>query len=222
MVIPRPITPSSKVLKSVRSIQNRNFKNIEIIIVNDCSNDNSSKIFDYLLETDKRIRIFHHMKNLGLFRSRLDGILYSRGKYIIAFDTGDLYEDNYVLFDIYNIVEKYNLDSCKFFFRTVFNFNNLSNYQLPFKNEIISKIEYNPKNIESFDNQIFPNCGNIWNRLIRANTYIKGFSMLNELMLNVYKNFWRIFGIILLLIWLVITILLLIELDMYIILMVRK
>ena len=28
-------------LKSIRSIQNQKFKNIEIIIVNDCSNDNS-------------------------------------------------------------------------------------------------------------------------------------------------------------------------------------
>ena len=95
-------------MKSVRSIQNQNFKNIEIIIVNDCSTDNSSKIFNYLLEKDSRIRIFHHIKNLGLFRSRLDGILYSRGKYIIAFDAGDLYEDNYVLLDSYNIMKKYN------------------------------------------------------------------------------------------------------------------
>ena len=48
-------------LKSIRSIQNQNFKNIEIIIVDDCSNDNSSKIFNYLIETDPRIRIFHHI-----------------------------------------------------------------------------------------------------------------------------------------------------------------
>ena len=104
-------------LKSIRSIQNQNFKNIEIIIVNDCSNDNSSFIFNYLLETDPRIRIFHHMINLGLYRARLNGILYSRGKYIIAFDAGDLYEDNYVLLDAYNVIKKYNLDSCKFIYR---------------------------------------------------------------------------------------------------------
>ena len=178
-------------LKSVRSIQNQNFKNIEIIIVNDCSNDNSSKIFEYLLETDERIRIFHHMKNLGLYRSRLDGILYSRGKYIIGFDTGDLYEDNYVLLDSYNIMERYKLDSCKFFFRMIHNFNNLSDFIIPYMNGIKSKIEYNKKNIKSFDNEIFKQCGNIWNRIIRADIYIKSLFLLNELMLNVYKNFWE-------------------------------
>ena len=46
-------------MKSIRSIQNQSFKNIEIIIVNDCSTDNSKKVFEYLLETDPRIRIFH-------------------------------------------------------------------------------------------------------------------------------------------------------------------
>ena len=70
------------ILKSVRSIQNQNFKNIEIIIVNDCSTDNSSSIFNYLLKTDQRIRIFHHMTNMGCWRSRLDGILYSRGRFL--------------------------------------------------------------------------------------------------------------------------------------------
>jgi hypothetical protein len=53
------------IMKSIRSIQNQSFKNIEIIIVNDCSTDNSSKYFNYLLETEPRIRIFHHLKNMG-------------------------------------------------------------------------------------------------------------------------------------------------------------
>ena len=96
------------ILKTIRSIQNQNFKNIEIIIVNDCSKDNSSTIFKYLLETDPRIRIFNHIVNLGLFWSRLDWILYSRGKYLITFDAGDIYEGDYVLTDAYNIIEKYN------------------------------------------------------------------------------------------------------------------
>ena len=34
-------------IKSIRSIQNQNFKNIEIIIVNDCSTDNSKEVFNY-------------------------------------------------------------------------------------------------------------------------------------------------------------------------------
>ena len=49
-------------IKSIRSIQNQTFKNIEIIIVNDCSRDNSSRPFTYLLDTDPRIRIFNNVK----------------------------------------------------------------------------------------------------------------------------------------------------------------
>ena len=177
-------------LKSIRSIQNQNLKNIEIIIVNDGSTDNYTELFNYLLKTDERIRIFHHMTNLGVFRSRLDGILYSRGKYIILFDTGDLYEDNYVLLDAFNIIEKYNLDSCKFLFRTVSNFNNLTDTVIPYNIRKKIKIIYDSHRIKALNDKIFIQCGSIWNRLTRANTYLKGILLLNDLMLNVYKNFW--------------------------------
>ena len=93
-------------MKSIRSIQNQSLKNIEIIIVDDCSTDNTSNIFPYLLKTDPRVRIFTHLKNMGVWRSRIDGFLYSRGEYVIHFDVGDLYEDNLVLEDAYNIAKK--------------------------------------------------------------------------------------------------------------------
>ena len=175
-------------MKSIRSIQNQSFKNIEIIIVNDCSTDNSKKVFEYLLETDPRIRIFHHLKNMGCWRTRLDGILYSRGKYSILFDTGDLYEDNYVLEDAYNITEKYNLDSAKFLFRIIKSFKKLNESTVYFHVNENSKIIYEPTEIENFNNFIFRGWGNIWNRLTRTNIYIKGIYLLNDIVLNLYKN----------------------------------
>ena len=51
--------------------------------------EQSRLVVDYLLETDLRIRIFHHIINMGCWRSRLDGVMYSRGKYIILFDAGE-------------------------------------------------------------------------------------------------------------------------------------
>ena len=177
-------------LKSIRSIQNQNFKNLEIIIVNDFSNDNSSEIFNYLLKTDLRIRIFHHNKNLGVFKSRLDGILYSKGKYIILFDPGDFYEDNYVLLDAYNILEKYNLDSCKFIYRHIRNINKLKNTHLHYHADSRAKIVYKPNNIKTLDFRVFRKSHAIWNRLVRSSIYIKGILKFNELTLNVYKNLW--------------------------------
>ena len=175
-------------LKSIRSIQNQNFKNIEIIIVNDCSTDNSTFLFNYLLETDPRIRIFHHIINMGIWRSKLDGIIYSRGKYIILFEVGNLYEDNYVLLDAYNIMENNNIDSCKFLFRTIRDFKNLTNSGVYFHIGYNPKIVYEENNIRALNRKIFGFWGNTWNRLVRANIYTKAILSLNEILLNIHKN----------------------------------
>ena len=181
---------NNTLLKSVRSIQNQKFKNIEIIIVNDCSTDNSKYLFNYLLETDPRIRIIHHMKNMGCWRSRLDGIIYSKGKYVILFDAGDLYEDNYVLEDAFNIMEKYNLDSCKFLFRILRSYQKLEKSQIFFHVGKKAEIVYGYENINYYNRKVFSYWGNIWNRLVRANVYTKFLYNLNELMLNLHKNVW--------------------------------
>ena len=177
-------------LKSIRSVQNQKFKNIEMIIVNDASTDNSSKIFKYLLETDPRIRIFNHLKNMGCWRSRLDGLLYSRGKYLMLFDTGDFFEDNYVLNDAYDIIEKYKLDSVKFLFRIIRSYKNLENSNVAIHVNKESKIIYNSSNIVKFNNKIFQGWGNIWTRITRANIHFKGIYLLNDYVLNLYKNLW--------------------------------
>ena len=174
-------------LKTIRSIQNQSFKNIEIIIMNDCSTDNSSYIFNYLLETEPRIRVFHHLKNMGCWRSRIDGFLYSKGKYILHFDTGDVFIDNYVLEDIYNYVDKYTLDSVRFSFQWV-SFNNVShdNFRKVFKKEY-TKIRYGHVDYILF---IF-GFGTIWNRLTRANIFSKGLDLVDGYILNAYKNLWE-------------------------------
>ena len=181
------------IMKSIRSIQNQSLKNIEIIIVDDCSTDNTSKIFPYLLKTDPRVRIFTHLKNMGVWRSRIDGFLYSRGEYVIHFDVGDLYEDNLVLEDAYNIAKKYNLDSIKMFFRLLYSYKDFKNYYIPYKFKKkydYTKIVYNP-NIENYNKKFYKGWGNIWNRLTRKNIFTKGLYLLNNNVLNIYKNFWE-------------------------------
>ena len=127
---------------------------------------------------------------MGCWRTRLDGILYSRGKYIILFDSGDLYEDNYVLEDAFNIMEKYNLDSSKFLFRIIRSYKTYKESSIFFHVNENSRIIYGPTDISNFNNYIFQGWGNIWNRLTRANIYIKGIYLLNDIVLNLYKNVW--------------------------------
>ena len=177
------------IFKSIRSIQNQSLKNIEIIIVDDSSTDQSFKIYDYLLQSDPRIRIFHHIKNLGCWRSRINGFLYSKGKYVIHFDAGDLYEDNYVLEDFYNIIEKYNIDTVKMICRFIYDFQNLTNSKLAIKiKDKYTKIAFQPE-IERYNHKYFKNNGWIWTTLVKRNIYTKCLMLLNTRILNFYKNY---------------------------------
>jgi glycosyltransferase involved in cell wall biosynthesis len=175
-------------LKSIRSIQNQSFKNLEIIIVNDGSTDNSSAILDYLLKTDPRVRVFHHLKNLGAWRSRLDGFLYSKAPFVIHFDTGDFYTDNLVLEDAYTLITQYNLDSIRFSFKLSRKKEDLDykswNFSFSKKDR---KIVYGRREY----NMLLYAYGPIWNRLTRANIFTKGLDYLDEYILNAYKNLYE-------------------------------
>jgi len=181
------------IMKSIRSIQNQSFKNIEIIIVDDHSTDNSKKIYNYLLESEPRVRIFFHLKNMGVWRTRIDGLLYSKGKYIIYFDTGDLYADNYVLEDAFSLIEKYQLDSIRMLFKCFNNYTKIENSKkAPFpKNVEYNKIVYKKENVIKYNKEIFKSWGTLWTRLTKADILIKGLSLLSSRILNIYKNFWE-------------------------------
>ena len=177
-----------EILKSIRSIQNQSFKNIEIIIVDDYSKDESINIYNQLLKTDKRIRIFFHLKNMGVWRSRLDGLLYSRGKYIINFDVGDLYADNLILEDSYDLITKYNLDSVRFSFKIARDKKNIDNNYKIYKFEkkytkiILGNYIYNVENYIH---------GPIWNRLIKKSIILRSLDLIDSHILNAYKNLWE-------------------------------
>ena len=75
---------------SLLSIINQSFKDFEIIIVNDNSNDNTQNIIRNIQNKDKRIKCINHSKNLGVFSSRADSILNASGKYILLMDPDDI------------------------------------------------------------------------------------------------------------------------------------
>lgn len=75
--------------KSLHSCISQTFNDIEVIIIDDCSQDNSSTFVYEYMQNDKRIRLFCNPKNIGTFRTRLEGVKYARGKYIIFLDADD-------------------------------------------------------------------------------------------------------------------------------------
>ncbi len=67
--------------KSIESIINQTFKDWELIIVNDCSVDDTSTIINKYAELDTRIRIINNDKNKKLPQSLNIGFSYARGEY---------------------------------------------------------------------------------------------------------------------------------------------
>ena len=99
-----PIFNTEKYLeRAVGSLLNQTYRNIEIILVDDGSNDNSGKICDELQLKDKRIKVIHK-KNAGVSEARNSGIKVASGEYITFVDSDDYVNNNY----IYNMYKKIN------------------------------------------------------------------------------------------------------------------
>ena len=68
--------------KCIESVIEQTYKNIEIIIINDCGTDNIEKIILDYKEKDNRIIYKSNKRNLGVGQSRNIGLELSKGKYI--------------------------------------------------------------------------------------------------------------------------------------------
>lgn len=98
-----PIYNAEKYIeKCINSILNQTFKNIEIILVNDGSTDNSRIICEKYKNKDKRIRLFN-IENNGVSSARNLGIESSRGKYIMFCDSDDYVERTWCE-ELYNLI----------------------------------------------------------------------------------------------------------------------
>ena len=77
--------------KCIQSILEQTYKNIEVILVDDGSPDNSGNICDQFAKIDTRITVIHK-KNGGLSDARNKGIEKAKGKYISFIDSDDYIE----------------------------------------------------------------------------------------------------------------------------------
>ena len=69
--------------RAIKSIQNQNILNIEIILVNDFSTDDTLSEIEKIQKEDPRIKIINNKKNMGILYSRSIGALSAKGnKYL--------------------------------------------------------------------------------------------------------------------------------------------
>lgn len=86
------ITPVYKaerfIAETIRSVQQQTYANWELILVNDCSPDNSVAVITSFLE-DERIRLIHLEQNGGAAVARNAGLDAARGQYVAFIDSDD-------------------------------------------------------------------------------------------------------------------------------------
>ena len=97
--------------KCVNSIRNQTYRNLEIILVNDGSTDDSLKLCELLATKDSRIKVVTQ-KNKGLAETRNYGMELATGEYICFVDSDD-YIDNKMIEILLKTAKKTNADVCE-------------------------------------------------------------------------------------------------------------
>lgn len=91
-----PIYNSEKYLKKgIDSILNQTYKNIELLLIDDGSKDNSKEICKNYEKNDNRIKYFYK-KNSGVSDTRNYGLKKATGEYIMFIDSDDYIDKNYI------------------------------------------------------------------------------------------------------------------------------
>lgn len=75
--------------RAVESVLNQNYKNLEVIVVDDASTDSTSKKVRLLIKKDPRVRLMKRRKNQGVSAARNVGIKKSRGSWFVTLDDDD-------------------------------------------------------------------------------------------------------------------------------------
>lgn len=171
--------------KCIESILSQDYKNFELILVNDGSSDDSLSICQKHFEVDKRVRIINK-PNGGLTSARKAGARVANGEYVICIDGDDYIEQGYFSC-VASSLEKHCADIL------VFNY-----YSLEGGNKILHKNKYLDsllfgKSYESIKDRFvydstdknISNAGTIpyplWAKVIKRDIYVKAQELVNDL-----------------------------------------
>ena len=75
--------------RCLESVEDQTYQNIEIIVVNDCSPDNSMAVVQEFAQADSRIVLLNHESNKGLMMARKTAYMNATGDYITFLDSDD-------------------------------------------------------------------------------------------------------------------------------------
>ncbi len=89
------ITPaynaSEYIVETIESVLNQSYTNWEMLIVEDCSTDNTVEIVNKYCEKDSRIKLIKHTENQGVSAARNTALKQADGEYIAFLDSDDMW-----------------------------------------------------------------------------------------------------------------------------------
>lgn len=85
------------ILKTLESIKKQTYKNFEILVVDDCSSDNSCKVVEKFIEEnqDLKITLFVQNKNQGQMSAMMRGLKEAQGQFVSFIDSDDILMPDY-------------------------------------------------------------------------------------------------------------------------------
>ena len=144
--------------KCIDSLIYQSYQNIEIILVNDCSKDNSLSICNDYVKKNNKIRLINNKQNLGVSATRNKGIESSTGDFICFVDSDDYVETNYIEC-LYSLYKQHDLlPICGFVFHDEYNRKKPVDFTFGEKDEVVSL----KKAFDLYD-KIY--LGALWNKL---------------------------------------------------------
>ena len=88
--------------RCLNSILNQNYKNLEIIVIDDGSTDNVECQVKKLKKTHKNVIRFYRIKHQGVSNARNLGLKKSKGEYVVFVDS-----DDYLCYNIFNYIDNF-------------------------------------------------------------------------------------------------------------------
>lgn len=82
--------------EAMMSCLNQTYKDIELVVVEDCSTDNTLAIIEEIAAKDSRVKIIKHETNMGAGMGRRDGINAATGDYFITVDADDWLDEDFI------------------------------------------------------------------------------------------------------------------------------
>ena len=172
----------------LKIIQSQTFFNIEIILIDDFSQDNSIKLIEECQVNDERILLIKNNINKGTFASRNIGALYSNSKYIILPDPDDILGKNIISL-CFKLSEKYNYEMIRFNIYKI-NENKEYNVYIQDKEKIQVKQPELPNYMFYGKNELFIIDYYIHNKFIKKELYIKALNSVKKY-INMYIILWE-------------------------------